>query len=261
MGDTASINASKYLTPVIKATLVHSNLVYRSDFCFANICNGRPTFPRLISESSHEVLLDPSLLKVEDVFGTESPIVSAIDSIRRLSRNLDPKHVASVDRVEASSMIYSLEYDLLLLNDAPTDASAAKRQYSFEVLPLKTAVHLYLYLVIREIPQSSKIINGMVWGLQNSTESQLFQWWNSTVNCQIWLLWTLFMGYTASIGGYQRFWFVQQLAATADLLGIFSHESLKLHLEKVLWQDTFFTRHCESLWEDIMLLGETELGL
>jgi hypothetical protein len=144
---------------------------------------------------------------------------------------------------------------------APTDNFELETQHPFKVVPLKTAVHLYLYLVIRETPQTSKIIDGMVLRLQDSLESQLFQWWNSTIDCQIWLLWVLFIGYTASYGRDQRFWFVQQLAATTDLLGIFSQESLKIHLEKVLWQDAFCAGYCKTLWDDIMLLGESELVL
>jgi hypothetical protein len=105
--------------PAIGATTtpVHSDHANRSDFCFANICNGQPTFPRMDSVSSEfhldEFPLGSSRLNAEDTFGTESPLISVINSIRRLSRDLDPEYVGNVDRVKASSMIYNLEYDLL----------------------------------------------------------------------------------------------------------------------------------------------------
>jgi len=157
-------------------------------------------------------------------------MISIMDLIRRLSRAIDPDQVTVVSRVEASCMIYNLEYDLLALNGSSKDEPALKSQHSFEVIPLKTAVHLYTYLFIREIPQNSKIIDRMVLRLQNSLETQIFVWLGSTDECQTWLLWILFMGCVATRGKKEGFWFLQNLVKTTDMLGIFSQESLKLHL-------------------------------
>lgn len=198
------------------------------------------------------------MLSTEDLFGTVgTPMVGIVDSIRRLSGDLDPENTGSVDRVKASSSIYKLEYSLLSLNSASRDSPELVNQHSFKIVPLKTAVHLYLYLVIREIPRNSKIIERMVVRLQDSLEPDLFQWWNSTVECQTWLLWILFIGCTTSYAD-QKVWFVREFVTITDLLGISSQKSLELHLKKVLWQGAFYAGHCSTLWDEVMLLGEAE---
>jgi hypothetical protein len=156
-------------------------------------------------------------------------------------------------------MIYNLEYDLLALNDPSEDDPTPKSQHSFEVIALKTAVHLYLYLFIREIPQTSKIIERMVLRLQRSLDSQLFVWLNHTDECLTWLLWILFMGRIAARGRSEGLWFLQKLVATTDLLEIFSPESLELHLRKILWHEGFCATQCEILWDDIMLFGDGKI--
>lgn len=186
-------------------------------------------------------------------------MISIMDSIRRLSRDLDPGQVIVVNRLKTSCMIYNLEYDLLALNDPSEDDPTPKSQHSFEVIALKTAVHLYLYLFIREIPQTSKIIERMVLRLQRSLDSQLFVWLNHTDECLTWLLWILFMGRIAARGRSEGLWFLQKLVATTDLLEIFSPESLELHLRKILWHEGFCATQCEILWDDIMLFGDGKI--
>lgn len=186
-------------------------------------------------------------------------MISIMGSIRRLSRDLNPGQVKVVNRLEASCMIYNLEFDLLALNDLSEDDPWPRIEHPFEVIPLKTAVHLYMYLFIREIPQTSKIINRMALRLQRSLDSQLVVWLNSTDECLTWLLWILFMGRIASRGRTGDSWFLQKLVITADLLGIFSPKSLELHLRKILWHEEFCMAECENLWDDIMLFGNGEI--
>jgi hypothetical protein len=200
-----------------------------------------------------------SALEVGDSFGTESPTISIMDSIRRLSRELDPGQATNLNRLEASRMIYNLEYDLLALNDPSEEDPAPKSQHLFEVIPLKIAVHLYMYLFIREIPQTSKIIDRMVLRLQRSLDSQLFVWLNSTDECLTWFLWILFMGRIASRGRSEGFWFLQKFVATTDLLGIFSQESMELHMRKILWHEGFCATQSENLWDEIMLFGDGDI--
>ncbi|KAF4628236.1 hypothetical protein G7Y89_g9915 [Cudoniella acicularis] len=235
-----------------------------SDFCFANTWNVQPSFLRqtfdLQLADKIRPPIVPTMLQPEEAFGLESPMVRIFHLIRILSFDLDPDHISKLDRVLASNMIYELEYDILSLNKDPVDELALVPSHSFEVIPLKTAVHLYLYLVIRAIPQMSKAIERLVLRLQDSLKLGLQQWWVSSSECETWLLWILFIGAVASRGRYERRWFIQYLANIMSLLGIYSFEALQSHLEKVLWQEAFCANHCRSVWGDVVDLVVSEGG-
>lgn len=246
---------------------VFGRVVTWSDFCYANVWNCQPRFPRISpkyhSKSSDFDILDfnPTLLAPEDLFGPESPIISIFSLLRSLSSDLDPGHSETLDRPAASNMIYNVEYELLHINkEHAEDLELNECLYSFEAIPLKTAAHLWLYLVIREIPRTSQLLSRLVERLQDGLEIQLGGWWNSTYERQTWLLWMLFVGAAASAGRFERWWFVKELGMVCRILGIWHVEGLEDALKRVLWQDAWCKDHVQSLWNDVVMMEETEGG-
>jgi hypothetical protein len=156
-------------------------------------------------------------------------------------------------------MIYNVEYSLLHLNkENAEDLQPNECLYSFEAIPLKTAAHLWLYLVIREIPRNSQLLYRLVERLQGALEIQLGGWWDSTTERRTWLVWMLFMGSAASAGRFERLWFVKELSLVCRCLRIWNREGLQEALKRILWQDAWCGEHVKRLWNDIVMLEETE---
>jgi hypothetical protein len=156
-------------------------------------------------------------------------------------------------------MIYNVEYELLHLNkENAEDLEPNECIYSFEAIPLKTAAHLWLYLVIREIPRASQFLYRLVERLQDALEIHLGGWWSSTYERQTWLLWMLFMGGAASAGRFERWWFVKELGMVCRAMGIWNREALEEALKRVVWQDAWCKDHVKSLWNDAMMMEDTE---
>ena len=156
-------------------------------------------------------------------------------------------------------MIYNVEYELLHLNkENAEDLEPNECLYSFEAIPLKTAAHLWLYLVLREVPRTSQLLYRLVERLQDALEIQLGGWWNSTYERRTWLLWMLFMGGATFAGRFERWWFVKELGMVCRTLGIWNREGLEEALKRVLWQDAWCKDHVRSLWNDVVMMEETE---
>jgi hypothetical protein len=206
-------------------------------------------------------LLDSNsdLVNPEDLFGSESPLVPIFHSLRILSSDLDPDRISTADCLKASNMIYNTEFDLLSLNKVcADDLEPSEYLYSFEVVPLKTAAHLYLYLVAREVPPMSALVYRLVQRLHESLEEQLPGWWTSNIERQTWLLWMLFMGGVAAVGRVERWWFVRELGNVCRMLGIWSGVAFRDDLMKVLWQEAWCVDHCAALWQDVRAFEELE---
>ena len=246
---------------------VFKRVVAWSDFCYANVWNCQPRFPRIAQEINRESsgfdILDfnPTLLAPEDLFEPDSPIISIFSLLRHLSSDLDPARSESLDRQAASKMIYNVEYELLHLNkEHAEDLEPNQCLIFFEAIPLKVAAHLWLYLVIRKVPRTSQLFFRLVERLQDGLETQLGGWWSSTLERQTWLLWMLFMGGAASAGRYGRWWFVTEIGMVCRTLGIWNIEGLEDGLKRVLWQDAWCKDHVKSLWNDVVMLEQTEGG-
>lgn len=220
-----------------------SNWIIRADFCFANIWESQPSFPRQnleIDRSLADSGIVTGLLDPKDTFGLSSPILNVVTQIRYLTSRLDHKTKKLLDRMNLSNGIYHLEYDLLVLNQDETSLSALAYPLTPFEFSLKTAIHIFLHLFIREIPSSSQAIGKMALRLRTSLESSLYDWWNADSEYQTWLLWILFAGYLACEGILeQREWFLGNLGVTSDLLGICDGEGLRGRLEMVLWVEEF----------------------
>jgi len=197
--------------------------------------------------------LDPNAL-----FITSSLLPSIITSLRSLSSILDPANTESFNRLEASTQIYNLEYDILLLNSNTT--------YSIdqEHVCLKIAAHLYLWLVIRELPPTSQILITVIQRLQHAVtlNGEVMGWWTGNWERKMWLLWIFFMGAVASNGRPERFWFIEEMAKLCRDLrmkGVEGPDGLRECLGRLVLQEIFFEWHLTAVWEDVMLFGGIEL--
>jgi hypothetical protein len=167
-----------------------------------------------------------------------------------------------VNRLSASNTIYETEFSLLALNRrSVNDLEPTSCIYSFECIPLRTAAHLYLYLVIREIPSTSQLLFRLAERLQEALDIQLGGWWDSNNQRRIWLLWMLFIGAATVTGRSERWWFVKEMGSVCKELGIDSHGKLQDALKRVLWQDAWCSDHCASLWYDLAVFGGEESSL
>ena len=183
-------------------------------------------------------------------------MVPIITALRSLSSSLDPKNISTLNRLQASTQIYDLEYDILLLNSTNLNQ---------EAIPLKVAAQLYLWLVIREVPPSSPILSTLIFRLQGSLLNSL-SWWYAEPDFRserkFWLLWILFVGAVASLGRVERFWFIQELEKLCLELGVSrleGNEGLRDRLASVVLQELFFEWHLVAVWEDITAL--LDLGM
>ncbi|KAH8687443.1 hypothetical protein BGZ60DRAFT_393600 [Tricladium varicosporioides] len=228
-------------------------IVTWSDFCFANTWNCRPTFPyqSLYSGRTTPGIAAQSMAMPVSNSRAGMSISQIISLMRILSADLDPHYIATVDRINASATIYDLEYSLLSMNKESQDVPELFYSETLEVLPMKIALHLYLYLVIREIPRLSGGVKKLTLRLRTSLELRVSEWWAASSESQTWLLWTLFIGYISSNGQDQKIWFIRHLAFTANLLGIRNYDVFKRHLERIVWQDTFCGDHSRDVWNVI----------
>ncbi|KAG4431745.1 hypothetical protein IFR05_012779 [Cadophora sp. M221] len=237
---------------------VFQRVVTWSDFCYANVWSCKPSFPRLLPRPSMYTSqeIDSTLLKPSHLFGTSSPIIPIFHALRNLSECLSSK-IASLSRMEASSTIYSLEYDLLSLNKPlPTSPEALTGTLSAEAVPLKIAAHIYLWLAIRELPPTSELVYRLVQRLQGSLIGVLPGWWTSSRERQVWLLWIMFIGGIASAARLERLWFVSEMVDICPALGIWDEEALMGCLKNVLWQDEFCSDRLNLLWQDMVLSSD-----
>ncbi|PMD44826.1 hypothetical protein L207DRAFT_562146 [Hyaloscypha variabilis F] len=247
---------------------VFRRIITWCDFCYSTVWNRAPLFPRIPPVSPPTVSLPIQLpnpphqprthtqLDPNTLSTTSSILPSIITSLRTLSSSLDPINIEFLNRLEASTQIYNLEYDILLLNSS-TSYSLAQ-----ELIPLKIAAHLYLWLVIRELPPSSQILMTVIQRLQTSLNTEVMAWWNDTWERKLWLLWILFMGAVAGNGKAERFWFIEEMAGLCRDLGMSGVEGptgLRDYLGRVVLQDIFFEWHLNAVWEDVVLFGEVGL--
>jgi hypothetical protein len=161
--------------------------------------------------------------------------------------------MSTLNRLEVSTQIYNLEYDILLLNTSP--------DLPKEIYPLKIAAQLYLWLVIREIPPSSQILITVAQRLQNSLGQEVMEWWLGSWERRAWLLWIFFIGAVVSNGRIERLWFIQELGKLCRLAGVCEIEGsggLRECLGRVVLQDIFFEFHLRAVWEDIILPWEVD---
>jgi len=231
---------------------VHQRIITWSDFCHANVWDQRPAFSRLCLSLPLQRVNTASLRKELDssgIFDLGSSIVEIIQDLRILSKELDPEHIAYINRLSISNLIYNVEYELLLLNE-PRFSDFSIQSYSM-LLPLKIALHLYLYLIIREIPNTAQLIGRLSQRLQDVLEPQIPGFWTFNLERKSWLLWILFVGSMAVTTPSEIYWFTKGIQTICKMLGIDSQQSLLSCLKRCVWQENSCSNHCALVWEQV----------
>jgi hypothetical protein len=239
-------------------------LTFRADLCYSNIWDCKPSFqiqPLKITGKKAELPdgMKDKLLSPERTFGYGSPLPSIFQSLRRLSAVFCPEYDARLEREEMSDQIYSVEYDLLALQNKNIETLLDSKQYrSSSSVLMNIAAYIYLYLIIRELPVRSKLFCTLSQRLRDSLEMQDGEWWNSTAERQRWLLWIVFMGYGAAQEWNEKWWFVERMEPLGAAMMVWTKDELKSALEDVIWHQ-LCDDILEKLWKDISRRDRADL--
>ncbi|KAK5996199.1 hypothetical protein PT974_04628 [Cladobotryum mycophilum] len=234
---------------------IHRRIVTWSDFCCSATRYRQPRFARLPITTERSIqfsLAAFEILAPEDVFGVFSPIVPVFESLRQVSLTLNAGDGSTLDRATISLQIYNIEYDVLLLKESDIAVVEPNRWLAPEATLLKIASHLYLYLVIRDLPTGSSVFQNLVGRLQAVLEGQNEAWWELHGERQNWLLWILFMGYGAAGEREEKWWFVRNLMLVCRNLGIIASDELTAALRRILWREAWCKDCCQRLWKDFL---------
>lgn len=212
--------------------------------------NCAPLFPHTSIAETRDVEFLPkaaecTVTPVQTIVGIEPQVMSVVQSLRDIS---DAKHLNSTfsqNRIEASNWIYDVEYELHLLQAKYSDNDLI----SSEMAPLCTALNIYLYLAIRELPTRAQMMQKLVQRLQATFNMQLMQWLASDRQKQGWVLWMLFVGYGAAVESGKEEWFVQALKFLYTGSGLRDVDQLYEILKSVLWQDSWCEHYFRKLKE------------
>jgi hypothetical protein len=188
-------------------------------------------------------------LALESVGPRESAMAAILRSLQLVSSSSDPN--CSTFNPEIIGMqIYSIEYDLLMLNGDTRTAVESNRRPSSEVAVLKVAAHLYLYLVLRKLPSGSPVFSELIIRLRTALEKQDEAWWTSCKERMVWYIWILFMGYVAAAERAEKWWFVPATLPICGTLGVTTEFMLREVLKTAVWQEVSCDRWVKSFWSD-----------
>lgn len=228
----------------------------RSDLCYSSMWGLPPRFLPCSTTTAYverspehgRVLIDPG-----HAFGTEEPVISVINFLRHTSRTIHEKKDVDVRRLNLSQELYDVEYQLQAVK---TDTASPTRPP--EIMPLSVALHLYLYLVIRNIPIQTRLISALAKRLRAALETQATFWWEAEGDKHIWLLWTLFIGFGATAQRSEKHWFVEKIAQWLNIYMDTDMDSAfdGLHgvLKRVLWTEIWCAKQYSSLLHEAATL-------
>lgn len=183
-------------------------------------------------------------------FGSGSLINSIFRSLRRLSIAFCPEYDARLDGTSMSNRIYSVEYDLLTLQNINLEALSPTEYLSSSFVLTNIAAYIYLYLILRELPVKAKLFHTLFQRLRDSLEMQDGEWWNVIPERQRWLLWVVFMGYGAASEWDDKWLFVERLEQLNAALTLETKEELRSAFKLIIWHDRC-DEFLEKLWNDI----------
>ncbi|KAK1246316.1 hypothetical protein MKX08_000118 [Trichoderma sp. CBMAI-0020] len=234
---------------------IHRNVITWADLCYSNIWDCKPSFPLLpLKLTGPEAELPTGMksmtLSPARTFGSGSLINSIFRSLRRLSIAFCPEYDARLDGSSMSNQIYSVEYDLLTLQNINLEALNASKYLSSSSVLMNIAAYIYLYLILRELPVRSKLFHTLFQRLRDSLEMQDTEWWNLVPERQRWLLWVVFMGYGAASEWDEKWLFVEKMEPLGAALMLGTKEELRSAFQGVIWHDRC-EEFLERLWNDI----------
>ncbi|KAL7785903.1 hypothetical protein V8C37DRAFT_393128 [Trichoderma ceciliae] len=243
----------------------HRAVILWADLCYSNVWDCKPYFaqqPLKIKRSDTELpgSMKNKILSPESSFGSSSPMNSIFQSLRRLSAAFSPEYNAPLDRTAISSKIYSVEYDLLTLQNEYIEVLGPIQYLSSSSVLMNIAAYIYLYLILRELPIKSRLFYKLSQRLRDALEMQDEEWWNSNLERQRWLLWVVFMGYGAASEWSEKWWFVERMEALRAAVRVWTKDELESALRGVLWQDSC-EESLEKLWKDMSRRDRVEADL
>ncbi|KAK8143264.1 hypothetical protein G3M48_007491 [Beauveria asiatica] len=151
----------------------------RSDLCYSSMWGLPPRFLPWSTTTAYverppehgRVLIDP-----RHAFGAGEPVISVINFLRHVSRTIHEKKDVDLRRLNLSQELYDVEYQLQAVK---TDTASPTRPP--EIMPLSVALHLYLYLVIRNIPIQTRLISALAKRVRAALETQATFWvWSNS---------------------------------------------------------------------------------
>lgn len=154
------------------------------------------------------------------------------------------------DLEKTSIQIYSIEYDLLMLNETPP--SGKTHRLPNEAAALKVAAHLYLYLLLRKLPSGSPVFSELTTRLLSALKKCDEVSEESHKDGLMWRLWILFVGYAAAAEREDKWKFVKGARQTCNALHITSEAHLKSSLRETVWQEPSCERWAKRLWADCL---------
>ncbi|KAM6513517.1 hypothetical protein FALCPG4_015922 [Fusarium falciforme] len=219
---------------------IHQRVATWADFCDSNVRNCRPRFCQppispLIPLNNASINLMGAMLNPEDILGAASPIVPVIQTLRHISLSMDSSHSGILDRSLISLSIYEAEYSLNLLNGPMGGVGEYGNGQPSEVVPLKIAAHIYLYLMIRELPGGSPVFGELTGRFRASLEAQTEQWWMASRDRQCWVLWMLYIAFAAAPEEPNKQWFLTKGLLLCEMLNLMARDELERILRSVLW--------------------------
>ncbi|KAM3066818.1 hypothetical protein ACMFMG_011889 [Clarireedia jacksonii] len=232
---------------------IHQRIVAWSDLCHSNVWEKQPAFSYLNPPLPKTSYLIPDLSE-EPLPEETNELRKVVDDLRVLSSHMDSTNPAKISRTFTSALIYSTEYKLLDFNSSPPSHPAQTSTLISISLPLRTALHLYLYLTIRDIPPTQQLIQRLLQRLRDSLEPQIPGFWTANRERRIWLLWILFVASMAATTAEDRFWWTRGVQTVCGILGVKEKGEFEERLRKCMWVERGCGLALEVVW------GRVELG-
>ncbi|CEJ93542.1 hypothetical protein VHEMI09123 [[Torrubiella] hemipterigena] len=203
-----------------------------ADFCDANLRRCQPRF----SQPRSAVRLPPRAAAAHG-FDTPEAILSVahiVAALRDISHAMSSNFSVDTKGVSTSQAIYNLEYELCLLS-ATTAPPIRAGDGHMGIQSLRLALHIYLYLTIRELPRSSSLMGELAARLQAALAPTMDQTSTLEGDSRNWYLWMLFLGYCTSKETIGPQWFLASAIVVCDALHITNPDDVRSSLTKVLW--------------------------
>jgi hypothetical protein len=199
--------------------------------------------------------VEPNMLDPADVFGAASPILPVIQKLRHISMVMDPTYAGVLDKTFTTQAVYDVEYDLALLNGPQPEADRLETDLLPQATCLKIASHIYLYIMIRELPSTSPVVDEMAKRLRLALELQKGHWLFWRRDSQCWLLWMLFIGYASASEYRNKQWFLQNSLLFCNTLNLLTKDDLRSSLKSVMWSGVQCEIHMDRLWRQFSSSG------
>ena len=121
-------------------------------------------------------------------------------------------------------------------------------------MPFYSSALLFVYLVLRELPTTSSILDNFVTRLKTALSYlKVEKFWRESPHG--FLLWVLFIGGWAAEGRSDRSWYSTQLAWLSMRMKVEMWEHAKSLLNEYAFMNCLCDRPCRELWDESRLMS------